>query len=403
MRAAAPCCRLVLSLVFVGWLAGVSVAQQRLEAVSGQVYDGQVLSDDGTTVEFKTTRGATLKLPYERLKATSQYRLILARTGDDVDAQMDLADWCVDKVLYKEARRHYDRALDAAGDERADDVNARLDAARTKAGEELLARAKNLQATNKPNEAREVLTTILKELPLEEVAEEAAVMLQEDSGRQKRSMIGQDVADAADADESGQADADDDVADADEGADSSNDGSAADRPVVGGRRPEDPNADVDPRSGRHAVRANGKFYTKRARKIMAPVVQHYYNMIDWTVAALVHPARKNAIELLQGVVLERKKMLTTLDSLRAQGETNEEIAEAIALAERKTEEATADAIGHLADMYMNQGSFDEAVAVVEDGVANYPRNEHLLRTQDRVGHATSSGGRWVILGERRKQ
>ena len=394
MRAAAPCCRFVLSLVFVGWLAGVSVAQQRLEAVSGQVYEGQVLSDDGTTVEFKTTRGATLKLPYERLKDTSQYRLILARTGDDVDAQMDLADWCVDKVLYKEARRHYDRALDAAGDERADDVNARLDAARTKAGEELLARAKNLQATNKPNEAREVLTTILKELPLEEVAEEAAVMLQEDSGRQKRSMIGRDVADAGE---------DDQAAADDEGADSSDDGATADRPVVGGRRPDDPNADVDPRSGRHAVRANGKFYTKRARKIMAPVVQHYYNMIDWTVAALVHPARRNAIELLQGVVLERKKMLTTLDSLRPQGETNEEIAEANALAERKTEEATVDAVGHLADMYMNQGSFDEAVAVVEEAVANYPRNEHLLRTQDRVNHATSSGGRWVILGERRKQ
>jgi hypothetical protein len=383
-----PVRRVVMSLLRFGLVAGAlagyltgslaAQAKDRVEALNGKVYVGEILTDDGTTIEIQTNQGARTKLAYDRLTPLTRYRLVRKRTPDDVDSQLDLADWCVDVILYKEARRHFDAAM-VADPQRADDVNERLAAARTKAGDELLARAKSLAANNKPKEAREVLKTIVEELPLEPVAEVAARMLQGDSHRQKAALMASD----------------DEDADAEAGASTAGDGDAAGTTS----NAPDPNAGADSRVGKPAVRASGKAYTKRTRKIMKACIQHYYNMIDWTTGALVHTSQSNSVQLYQAVILERLKMLKALDEVRPQGEINEEMAEGILLVEQKTEEAVVEAQVNLAMLYLRMGSDQDAAKVVDAGLADYAENPRLLQARERV----SKGEGRLILGERRRQ
>jgi hypothetical protein len=345
-----------LSLLLIGAMAVPTVAQDRLELLTGKTYSGKILSDDGTTVEIKTSAGTTLKLPYARLTPTSQYRLMRKRTTDDVDSQLDLADWCVDQVLYEEARRHFDAAL-AADPERAERVNTRLDAAHTKAGREAITRAKALMADGRDAQARGILGRIIQQLPLEPAAKEAAALLEGDKGRRKAEFITPEVSDA--------------------------------------------NADVDPRAGKHATRANGKPYSNRVRKLMGPVIQQYYNIIDRTLEGIVTNSRTNSIELFRGAIKAGPMAIQAVEELKARAEKEEEIAEAVGLAKLKIEEAVVSARVHLAQTLLIGDAIDDAAEVVHGGLTDYPENVRLQELEKRVAAAKASGHGVAILGRRR--
>lgn len=352
--------RLAAALLLTGALTVVlsepTLAQDRVETVTGRTYDGKVISDDGKTVEITTTSGTTLKLPYERLTPKSLYRLMRKRTADDVDAQLDLADWCVDNVLYEEARRHFDAAL-AADPQRSDEVNARLDAARTKAGAEAIARAKGLLADGRDKDARELLCKILEQLPREPVAEEAAALLEEGATKQKQEMLGLDLLEA--------------------------------------------NKNVDPREGRHAKRADGTAYSNRARQLMRPTVERYYRIIDLTTEAQVTNSQVNAIQLLTGAITEGPKLIAEAEAMRKRAETDPEIMEAIQLTRLKAEEAVVDACVKLAQIYLVKQEPESAAKVVDAQIRVYPDNVQLAHIKARINTAIASGDGAVILGRGR--
>jgi thioredoxin-like negative regulator of GroEL len=356
MRIHRTACRLATAILLMGALTDPTLAQDRVEVISGRVYEGEILSDDGETVEIETTSGTTLKLPYQHLTMASRYRLMRKRTPDDVDAQMDLADWCVEQVLYEEARRHFDAAL-AKDPARSDEVNARLDAARTKAGADSLSRAKALMAEGRDRDARELLGKILQQLPQEPVAKEAAALLEEEATEQKEELLGLDVLEA--------------------------------------------NKGVDGRAGKRAKRADGKEYSNRARQLMRPTVERYYNIIDWTTAAQVTNSQVNAIELLIGAIAEEPKMLQEADAMSARAETDPEIAEAIQLARLKAEEAVVEACVNLAQIYLLKHEYERAQEVVDGRIADYPDNVRLAHLKARINSAIASGQGAVILGRGR--
>lgn len=356
MRTHRTALRLGIALLLVGTLTRPAPAQDRVEVLSGRVYEGEVLSDDGEAVEIRTTEGTTLKLPYEHLVLSSRYRLMRKRTPQEVDAQLDLADWCVEQVLYEEARRHFDAAL-AADPTQEDKVNARLDAARTRAGDDSLERAKAMLAQGREKDARELLGKILEQLPREPAAKEAAALLEDSSERRKQDMLGLDILEA--------------------------------------------NKGADSRKGKPAVRADGKPYSARARQLMRPTVERYYNIIDWTTAAKVTNSQLNATELLTAAIAEGPKLLQEAEAMSERAESDPEIAEAIQLARLKTEEAVVDACVDLAQIYLTQQDFERASKLVDARIADYPDNVKLTRIKARINAALASGQGAVILGRGR--
>ena len=63
---------LALTLAVSLGLVSSVCAQDQLETVSGQVYEGKVISDDGNSVEFQTDEGMTLRIPHKNLTPLSQ-------------------------------------------------------------------------------------------------------------------------------------------------------------------------------------------------------------------------------------------------------------------------------------------------------------------------------------------
>src|SRR6185436_702273 len=168
-------------------LAARAPCQDTFETAAGNTYSGKVLSDDGTNVEIETSGGAKVKVSYDALTPKTQYRLTRKRTGDDAKSQLALAEWCVTKKLYEEARTHYRKAL-AADATMSEEINAKVVVARKTAANELLARAKGLMTTN-PQEARRILSELVQELPLEDATTEAKQLLAADTDQRKQDAL----------------------------------------------------------------------------------------------------------------------------------------------------------------------------------------------------------------------
>jgi len=340
----------------VGVFAAPVSAQDRIETKSGQVFEGEILSDDGTAVEIKTNEGATMKVPIENLVPMSVYRLKRDKTPDDVDSQLDLADWCVDQTLYRQARIHFEAAA-AKDPSRSDEINKRLVAARTKAGKDLLAQAKSLQASNRNDDARDVLKTIVRELPLEPVADEATEMLAGDNSRRKEKVMTRRTA----------------------------------KVDTSGRPPE----------GERETRASGEEFSDNAYSVMSPSIDAYKKMLDKNHSGLTQKSQSSSIKDYEAAIKEGEKAQKAVDKVRPQAQEDDEIAEAIQLVEQHLEEGVVDARINLIDAYLMRDSYNQASEVVNAGLAQYPKNDRLLRARERVTSASSSNDGGRIFWRRR--
>jgi len=349
--------RALLLPALAATLALPARAQDVLEATSGRTYEGKVLSNDGSTVEIETTQGARLKLPYEQLTAASQYRLRRAITGTDGAAQLELAEWCVGKALYPEARRHYRLALEADAT-LADAVNASMATARTTAANELLARAKALQASNMPQDARALLATIVQELPLEAAAQEATQLLAADTETRKQEALSPEPKRGTD-------------------AKAPRGGAATDVPL----------------------RNDGQPFSEATRTAFAPVLASFHKLLDGTQSGLTTSNQSGAIKEFEKALDAGDKARKALTPLRSQVATDAEYAEAVQRIDARLEEALAECRVHLADTYLMRGSYQQASEVVRAGLAEYPSNVRLQQAMDRVSSASSDrDGGWVIVG-----
>jgi tetratricopeptide (TPR) repeat protein len=326
-------------------------AQDTLETESGNTYQGKVISNDGTAVEITTTDGATMKIPYAQLTPMTQYRLKLPLAGDDGKKILELADWCVDKTLYKEARTEFRRALKVAP-AMEDEISKQFAAARTTAANELLARGKRLQSEKKPQEAREVLSVVVRELPLENASKEAAQLLAAETAQRKQDALSRAPAPAPAAEDG---------------------------------------ADVPPR-------ASGEPFSDATKHLFQSVISDYHEMLDDTQQGL-EKGGSNGIAEFEKALKDGDKIRSTLAGLRSKGANDAEITEALQLADSKLEEAIVDARINMADAYMLRTSYNQASEAVRRGLAEYPKNARLRQAMDRVTAASSGDDfGWVLRG-----
>lgn len=332
------------------------LAQVTLETNSGHSYTGTIIAEDGKSVEIESDDGSKVKLPYESLTPVSQYRLEKAKTGDDAKSQLALAEWCVPRALYEQARTHFRNAL-AADATMADEINAKVVVARKTAANELLARGKSLKAAGNVKEARRVWSLLVKELPLEDAAKEAQTLLAEDTTQRKQSALSAPRPAAASSGRSGDAKSGGDV----------------------------------------PLRNNGEPFSEATRKLFQPVIESYQKMLDDTQEGLAKGG-SDGIKEFEKALKEGEKIRRTADGLKPQAAGNDEVTEALDRVDSKLEEASVDARINLVDCYLMRTSYNQASDVVREGLAVYPKNEQLRNAMNRVTAASADGigGDWVI-------
>ena len=337
-------------------LAARVPAQESFETVGGNTYSGKVVSDDGTNVEIETAGGAKVKVPYDALTPKTQYRLKRAKTGEDGKSQLALAEWCVTKTLYEEARTHYRKAL-AADATMSDEINAKVVVARKTAANELLARAQGLMAT-KPQEARRLLSAMVQELPLEDATKEARKLLADDTEQRKASAMA--------------------------------------------RKPKPkPAGGAAPAGQDVPTRASGEPFSEPVVKRFQDVIDSYHKMLDSTRDGLTEGG-SDGVKEFEKALKEGDKIRKAVDKIRPDAKGDEELAEAVELADSKLEDADVDARLNIVDCYLMRTSYNQASDVVKEGLANYPKNEQLRQAMNRVTSAAADGigGDWVIVGRR---
>jgi hypothetical protein len=303
-------------------------------------------------VELESGDGKKIKLPYDGLTPESQYGLERAKTGDDAKSQVGLAEWCVQKRLYEQARTHFRKAL-AADAGMSEEINAKVVVARKTASKELLARAKSLKETD-PRESRRLLSILVQELPLEEAAAEARTMLADDTTKRKSETLSRQSKPSA-------------------------------KPAEGGREPP--------------KRASGDDFSEATVKLFQPVINSYQKMLDATQEGLLK-GDSAGIKEFEKALKEGDKIRKVAEGLRPQGQDDEEISEALALVDSKLQEALVDVRMNLVDSYLLRTSYSQAADVVKEGLAEYPQDERLRQAMNRVTAAAADGigGDWVIVG-----
>lgn len=325
--------------------------QDTFETNSGGSFTGRLVSNDGTSVEIETTDGMTMKLPYGQLTPMTQYRLELAKAKDEGQSQIDLANWCVGKKLYPQAKIHFRKALSVAP-LMEEEIKAQLVIARKTAADELLARGKGLQAEGKHQEARQILSTLVQELPLEDASKEAATILSTETAERKEAAL---------------------------------------------KRPAKPKAGKAP-AGEAPTRADGEPFSEATRALFEPIVDSYRKMLDATHDGLKKGSSSGEKEF-EKAIKEGDKIRKAAEKIGKQS-GDAEVAEALDLVSVRLEEAEVDARINLATDYMIRTSYNNALDAVNLGLANYPKNQRLLDMRAQVGAASADngGGDWIIVG-----
>jgi len=320
-----------------------------VETEDGRRYQGPILSDDGESVEIPGPDGSTETIGYNQLTPMTLYRIRNVSAGADVDSQIALADWCVDEMLYPQAKRHYRSALEADVS-RAGEVNKSIEKAKAKAAKDLLARANRLRADGHDDEADDMLTSIVQELPLQPAAKKAGELLASQTERRKQTVLQPESARAGDA----------------EGSSAVTDGPP--------------------------LRSNGEEYSQAAHDTFAPTVKAYHAMLDSTHKGLVESSQGTSIKAFEKGLKEGEKARKETDKVRPQGQENEEVAEALGVVDQKLEDGLVDCRVHLADAYLMRGSDNQALDTINQGLAEYPQNQELLAARSRVIAASSDDG-----------
>ena len=307
-----------------------------LETKSGNALKGRVLEDDGTTVKFETTAGATMSLKYEALVPMSQYRLRRAKLEPgDAASLLALAEWCVDETLYTQARANYRSALDA-GPTMADRINKSLKKARTQASKEVLARAKRLQKEGKDGEARSLLTQLVQELPLEPASEEAAKMLGEEKTQRHEAAA-----------------------------------------VV---------ADRDPSDGDDGSRR----FSDEAYTMFDKTITAYKKALDDNHEGLTDKGTGAIKKFEKGLKELEKARKETKTAVDRGAQQPPDLDAALHEIDVKVGELDTDLRLNLCNSYIMRSSYNQAADVVNAGIAMDPQNKRLLDARNRVAMANSN-------------
>jgi len=155
---------------------GSLAAQQVIGTASGQTLQGTLLSDDGSSISFRTDAGLQMTMSYKDLDAQTIYRLMAARTSKkDGPGQLRVGDQAAAAELFDAARDAY--ALAEADDPSLrPQIDTKLASLRLAASNSLLAEAKHAASHDRPDVALRDLATLLHEFPDEPAAKEASAM-----------------------------------------------------------------------------------------------------------------------------------------------------------------------------------------------------------------------------------
>ncbi len=145
---------------------------------SGDTYTGQVLSDNGKELMFRTSAGLELGLPHSELSPATTYQISLGLIDKtDGHGQMLLGDEAMAAGLWAQAKLHYHQAVEADASLESQ-FNAKMTALSNATGAALLGEAKqNVQGGDKPG-AFTHLSQLLTEVPHAACAPEASQLLE---------------------------------------------------------------------------------------------------------------------------------------------------------------------------------------------------------------------------------
>jgi len=153
--------------------------------------------------------------------------------------------------------------------------------------------------------------------------------------------------------------------------------------------------------GSVALRPNGQPFSASTRELFAPVIETYHEMLDDNQAGL-EKSGSAGIQSFQRALKDGDKIRSTLGQMKANASGEQEVTEALQLADSKLEEAVVDVRINMSDAYMLRTSYNQAADVISQGLAQYPKNERLRAAMNRVTSASSdNGGGWVLRGPRR--
>lgn len=169
-------CAALLGLLLLGGLAGAAPFDKIL-LKNGSTLNGKVTADTGKSIVVEGNWGKETTLAYSEVDSRVLFRLKLGATKrTDGPGQIKLARFACDVGLWAQSRRHYSWAL-RADKSLESQVDAGLLHLRKTAGASVLADAKRYEAQGNLTKAQELLTTIIREIPHDDSAQEAAKML----------------------------------------------------------------------------------------------------------------------------------------------------------------------------------------------------------------------------------
>lgn len=170
-----------LCKALVGFLLLIGVASatplDKILLKNGSMLNGKVIADTGTSIVVEGSWGKETTLTYAEVDSRVLFRLKNGATKrTDGPGQLKLARFACEAGLWAQSRRHYSWALRADKSLKAQ-VEAGLLHLRKTAGATVLAEAKRYEAQGNLVKAQELLTTIIREIPDDDSAQEAAKML----------------------------------------------------------------------------------------------------------------------------------------------------------------------------------------------------------------------------------
>lgn len=328
------------ALLLLAWLvpAAGAAAQTVIGTAFGQTLTGELISDDGSKIVFRTNEGTQMTLPYSELDAQTVFRLMDPKTPEnDAAGQLKLGDQAAAAKLFDDARQAYALAVKAEPSLTAQ-VDAKLADLRRAASESLLAEAQHAGEHGRPDVAMHDLTTLMHEFPDEPAAQQGRALLDSLHASQSKA--------------------------------------------------------------RSAAKAQSQ--SAEVQQALAPIESSYQAMGKKIKEGLQQASEQTvAIDDFNSAIEDGKSARDSLHVLQGSAASTPGLGPASQELDGELVDQLVNAYTQLANVYNQRGSYNDANSAVAQGLALQPKNQGLLQLQSQIAsNSSESGGGGYVVGWR---
>ena len=324
-----------LLLAALAATAAGAAAQQVIGTAFGQTLTGELISDDGSKIVFRTGEGTQMTLPYSELDAQTVFRLMDAKTAPtDAAGQMRCGDQAAAAKLFDDARDAYALAV-KADPSLTDQVDAKLTALRRAASESLLAEAKHASEHGRPDVALHDLTTLMHEFSDEPAAQEGRAMLDSLQASQTKA--------------------------------------------------------------RSAAKAQSQ--SAAVQQALAPIESSYQEMGKKIKEGMQNAASQStAINDFNSAIETGKSARDSLHQMQGQAAATPGLAAASQELDGELQDQIVNAYTQLANVYNQRSSYNDANTAIQQGLVLEPKNQDLLQLQSQIASNSADSSVSVVGG-----